>query len=102
MIVLFSIANIKYLKGVFFPPKNMKASKFSITFGNSSSCCMQAPVPEDRGEAETAVQELLDTEQGPGWEMLWTGRRVPCLGAARGCCCLGEAQCSWHSGIPVL
>lgn len=39
MIILFSIANIKYLKGVFFLKINMKASKFSITFGNSSSSC---------------------------------------------------------------
>lgn len=64
MIILFSIANIKYLKGGFFFKKNMKASKFSITFGNSSSC-FQAQVPEDSDGVETALQglllELLDT-----------------------------------------
>lgn len=78
MIILFSIANIKYLKGggFFFKKNPMKASKFSITFGSSSSC-FQAPVPEDRGEVETAWQELLlellDTVQCPGWGMLQTG-----------------------------
>lgn len=40
-IILFSIANINILKVVFFEgwgKKTMKASKFSITFGNSSCC----------------------------------------------------------------
>lgn len=98
MIILFSIANINILK-IFFQrlgEKNMKASKFSTTFGNSSCCRHKSLKTELKWKLLCrsccwSCWTLCNVQAGRCSRQ--AARSVPCPGNT-GCSCRGEAECS--------
>lgn len=105
VIILFSIANIKYIKGGFFS-KNHEGIQILHHFWKEQQL-LQAQVPEDRGEVEMLCTSCC-------WSC-WTSCRCSremgdvlgdapdrqpgaflALGAEGGCSCLGEAESSWQ------